>query len=190
MRGWFESRGRCSDSKPVFHRLRPRRVSSGGTGLPVMALPQSRRSGWIARDRSPLMRGRVHQCRVQRSTNTYGKTCTMRRGCSGFRLNLETAKEGISTIPCCLQTISRRIGRGDSVHPDPSRFVGRPVVVTEKFDGSNVLIPIRVGVDSSTDRGLLALPGGDFLERHGALLIARFWHNLRFLVAGPPCRHG
>jgi len=32
------------------------------------------------------------------------------------------------------------IGRHDTVHPDPQRFVGRPVVVTEKLDGSNVLI--------------------------------------------------
>ena len=35
---------------------------------------------------------------------------------------------------------SPTIGRGDAVHPDPERFVGRPVVVTEKLDGSNVLI--------------------------------------------------
>lgn len=35
---------------------------------------------------------------------------------------------------------SPTIGRGDTVHPDPERFVGRPVVVTEKLDGSNVLI--------------------------------------------------
>jgi len=35
---------------------------------------------------------------------------------------------------------SPTIGRGDTVHPDPQRFVGRPVVVTEKLDGSNVLI--------------------------------------------------
>ena len=35
---------------------------------------------------------------------------------------------------------SPTIGRGDSVHPDPHRFVGRAVVVTEKLDGSNVLI--------------------------------------------------
>ena len=32
------------------------------------------------------------------------------------------------------------IGRGDTVHTDPERFVRRPVVVTEKLDGSNVLI--------------------------------------------------
>ncbi len=35
---------------------------------------------------------------------------------------------------------SPTIGRGDTVHPDPERFVGRPVVVTEKLDGSNILI--------------------------------------------------
>ena len=35
---------------------------------------------------------------------------------------------------------SPTIGRGDTVHSDPDRFVGRPVVVTEKLDGSNVLI--------------------------------------------------
>lgn len=35
---------------------------------------------------------------------------------------------------------SPTIGRGDTVHPDPERFVGRPVVATEKLDGSNVLI--------------------------------------------------
>lgn len=35
---------------------------------------------------------------------------------------------------------SPTIGRGDTVHPDPERFVGRPVVVTEKLDGSSVLI--------------------------------------------------
>ena len=35
---------------------------------------------------------------------------------------------------------SPTIGRGDTVHPDPERFVGRPVVVSEKLDGANVLI--------------------------------------------------
>ncbi len=35
---------------------------------------------------------------------------------------------------------SPTIGRGDAVHPDPPWFVGRPVIVTEKIDGSNVLI--------------------------------------------------
>ena len=35
---------------------------------------------------------------------------------------------------------SPTIGRGDTVHPDPERFVGFPIVVTEKLDGSNVLI--------------------------------------------------
>lgn len=35
------------------------------------------------------------------------------------------------------------IGRGDAVHPDPDRFVGCPVVITEKLDGSNVLIHRR-----------------------------------------------
>lgn len=35
---------------------------------------------------------------------------------------------------------SPTIGRGDAVHADPQRFVGCPVVVTEKLDGSNVLI--------------------------------------------------
>ncbi|MCY3809549.1 MAG: RNA ligase family protein [Gemmatimonadetes bacterium] len=32
------------------------------------------------------------------------------------------------------------IGRHDTVHPEPQRFVGCRVVVTEKLDGSNVLI--------------------------------------------------
>ena len=32
------------------------------------------------------------------------------------------------------------IGREDGVHPDPRRFVGVPVVVTEKLDGSNTLL--------------------------------------------------
>ena len=36
--------------------------------------------------------------------------------------------------------LSPTIGRGDTVHADPERFVGHPVVVTEKLDGSNVLI--------------------------------------------------
>ncbi len=31
-------------------------------------------------------------------------------------------------------------GRRDTLHADPKRFVGRPIVVTEKLDGSNVLI--------------------------------------------------
>ena len=31
-------------------------------------------------------------------------------------------------------------GRNDGVHPDPSRFVGEPVVVTEKLDGGNTLV--------------------------------------------------
>ena len=35
---------------------------------------------------------------------------------------------------------SPTIGRGDTVHTDPEWFVGRPVVVTDKLDGSNVLI--------------------------------------------------
>ena len=32
------------------------------------------------------------------------------------------------------------IGGNDGVHPDPSRFVGEPVVVTEKLDGGNTLL--------------------------------------------------
>ena len=32
------------------------------------------------------------------------------------------------------------IGRDDGVHPEPHRFVGEPVVVTEKLDGSNTLL--------------------------------------------------
>ena len=32
------------------------------------------------------------------------------------------------------------IGRDDAVHPDPRRFVGEPVVVTEKLDGGNTLL--------------------------------------------------
>ena len=35
---------------------------------------------------------------------------------------------------------SPSIGRDDGVHPDPSRFVGEPVVVTEKLDGGNTLL--------------------------------------------------
>ena len=35
---------------------------------------------------------------------------------------------------------SPTIGRGDAVHQDPGRFVDVPVVVTEKLDGSNVLL--------------------------------------------------
>ena len=35
---------------------------------------------------------------------------------------------------------SPSIGRGDGVHGDPSRFVGEPVVVTEKLDGGNTLL--------------------------------------------------
>ncbi len=35
---------------------------------------------------------------------------------------------------------SPTIGRGERVHADPSRFTGVPVVVTEKLDGSNVLL--------------------------------------------------
>ena len=35
---------------------------------------------------------------------------------------------------------SPTIGRGDTLHADPERFVGHPVVVTEKLDGSNVLL--------------------------------------------------
>ena len=35
---------------------------------------------------------------------------------------------------------SPAVGREDGVHPDPARFVGAPVVVTEKLDGSNTLI--------------------------------------------------
>ena len=32
---------------------------------------------------------------------------------------------------------SPSIGRDDGVHPDPSRFVDEPVVVTENLDGGN-----------------------------------------------------
>ena len=35
---------------------------------------------------------------------------------------------------------SPAVGREDGVHPDPGRFVGVPVVVTEKLDGSNILL--------------------------------------------------
>lgn len=35
---------------------------------------------------------------------------------------------------------SPTIGRGDSVHPNPERFVDEAVVVTEKLDGSNTLL--------------------------------------------------
>ena len=35
---------------------------------------------------------------------------------------------------------SPSIGRNDVVHPDPNRFVGEPVVVTEKLDGGNTLL--------------------------------------------------
>ena len=35
---------------------------------------------------------------------------------------------------------SPSIGRGDAVHPDPRRFVGERVVVTEKLDGGNTLL--------------------------------------------------
>ena len=35
---------------------------------------------------------------------------------------------------------SPSIGRGDAVHPDPGRFVGESVVVTEKLDGGNTLL--------------------------------------------------
>ena len=35
---------------------------------------------------------------------------------------------------------SPAIGREDGVHPDPHRFVGASIVVTEKLDGSNTLI--------------------------------------------------
>ena len=35
---------------------------------------------------------------------------------------------------------SPSLGREDGVHPDPHRFVGAPVVVTEKLDGGNTLL--------------------------------------------------
>ena len=35
---------------------------------------------------------------------------------------------------------SPSIGRDDGVHPNPDRFVGEPVVVTEKLDGGNTLL--------------------------------------------------
>ena len=35
---------------------------------------------------------------------------------------------------------SPAIGRGDDVHPNPGRFVGESVVVTEKLDGGNTLL--------------------------------------------------
>ena len=39
---------------------------------------------------------------------------------------------------------SPSIGRDDGVHPDPSRFVGESVVVTEKLDGGNTDQPSRL----------------------------------------------
>ena len=35
---------------------------------------------------------------------------------------------------------SPSIGRHELVHPDPGRFVGEPVVITEKLDGGNTLL--------------------------------------------------
>ena len=35
---------------------------------------------------------------------------------------------------------SPAVGRDDGVHPDPDRFVGEPLVVTEKLDGGNTLL--------------------------------------------------
>lgn len=35
---------------------------------------------------------------------------------------------------------SPSVGRGDVLHPDPKRFVGEPVVITEKLDGGNTLL--------------------------------------------------
>ena len=35
---------------------------------------------------------------------------------------------------------SPTVGRGDAVHGNPDRFVGEPVVVTEKLDGGNTLL--------------------------------------------------
>ncbi len=35
---------------------------------------------------------------------------------------------------------SPSVGRGDTLHPDPRRFVGKRVVVTEKLDGGNTLL--------------------------------------------------
>lgn len=35
---------------------------------------------------------------------------------------------------------SPSVGRDDLVHPDPERFVGEPVVVTEKLDGGNTML--------------------------------------------------
>lgn len=35
---------------------------------------------------------------------------------------------------------SPSIGRGERVHPDPNRFVGESVVVTEKLDGGNTML--------------------------------------------------
>ncbi len=35
---------------------------------------------------------------------------------------------------------SPSVARGDALHPDPRRFVGEPVVITEKLDGGNTLL--------------------------------------------------
>ena len=35
---------------------------------------------------------------------------------------------------------SPAVGRNEDVHPEPGRFVGEPVVVTEKLDGGNTLL--------------------------------------------------
>ena len=45
---------------------------------------------------------------------------------------------------------SPSLGRGDTLHSDPRRFVGEPVVITEKLDGGNTLLHSGVVYARST----------------------------------------
>ena len=77
-------------------------------------------------------------------------TARLKGGVTGsIALFLETGEffERTRLAPSCRRTSSTpywpwspSIGRDDGVHPYPGRFVGEPVVVTEKLDGGNTLL--------------------------------------------------
>ena len=59
-------------------------------------------------------------------------------------MNDEEDRRQMSSVPKYPSTPywpwSPSVGRDDDVHPDPDRFVGHAVVVTEKLDGGNTLL--------------------------------------------------
>lgn len=51
-----------------------------------------------------------------------------------------TGSNGRQISQNALLAFSPSVGRDDLIHPDPERFVGEPVVATEKLDGGNTML--------------------------------------------------